>query len=269
MPPTARELIAGRALTSVRSDTTVREAIALMVDGDYSQAPVLDKREYVVGLFTERRLAQEVHQGTIGLILDMPVLQFMEARPIVVGPQRSIYEVARLLATVPAVIVAEDRRAIGIVTDYDLAKFLAEWSEGIALVEDIEKRLRSYIELVYPTPNELAAALFRAFGPDRRDPTTAIKSFAELTLRDHATLITTDENWPRFEPYFTSKRLFAHYMELVRPIRNQIAHFRESLTPGQVATLKNVQEWLQRAPRVEQSAGVVSTTMIMDGGPTN
>lgn len=254
MPMTVDDLIANRELTWVAQGTPVRDAVKLMVDRDYSQVPVIDSRGSVLGLFTERRLAQEANQGSITYVLDGPVEQFIERPPVVIGRTRSVYEVAALLSRVCGVVVAENHKAIGIITDYDIAAFLVQWSEGLALAEDIEKRLRGYIEHVFTTPHALNAALHAAFGHDRKDMSKPGKAYDELTLHDHGQFITSDDNWPRFEPYLQPKKLFTHYVELTRPIRNQIAHFRGTLTHEQLITLKNVPQWLERCPRVPTSA---------------
>lgn len=267
MPPTVREVIGNRGLVSVKADMTVREAIRLMVAGDYSQLPVLNGHGHVLGLFTERRLTQEVHQGTVSAIMDQPVRHFIDAPAKVVGPWRSIYDVASLLTETYAVVVIEDSQAIGIVTDYDIATFLVGWSRGISLVEDIEKRLRSYIEHILPTNEARDAAIYQVIGHDRRDKTKPAKPYDELTLYEYKQLIISDEYWPRFEPYLGPRDLLIGYIEIARPIRNQIAHFRGTLTPDQLAALRNVHSWLERRPPVPALAAVDPKGNTIGGEP--
>ena len=250
MPARVQELLGSRSLTWVSPDATVREAIEKMIHDDYSQVPVIGDDGHVLGMFTERRVSQEVRQGTIDDILDMPTSMFMERLATVIGYKRSVYEVAKMLANTDAVVVADHDIAVGIVTAYDVAAYLAAWSEGLALVEDIEKRLRGYIERVFTTKNVLNAALHQAFGHDHKTPTLPAKVYDDLTLREHAALIEAEANWPQFAPYLQPKSLFVKYMELARPIRNQLAHFRGQLTAEELGTLKNIQQWLERCPRV-------------------
>ena len=243
---TVGDLLADRPLAWVSSADSVRKAIDLMIDNDYSQLPVIMDNGRVVGWFTERRLAEEVSQDSIQHILDLPVGEFLDHEPVrVVGPHRNIYHVARLLEGALAIMVCDDGKAKGIITDYDVAAFLAEISRGISLVEDIEECLRDIIEFVFPTPEARNAALILAFGHDRKSPTLPAKAYDELTLREHGQLITADDNWPRFESYLQPKALFSRYMEVARPIRNQITHFRGALSPQQIKALNNVRGWLR------------------------
>lgn len=254
MAQTVGELIRGRGLEVVKVGTPVNQAVRLMVDRDYSQLPVVDERGRVVGLFTERRLAKAVMMGMGCDIVDMPVNQVMEEPGEIVHPDRSIFKVARLLADNYAVVVGLNGKPIGIVTDYDIAVFLSDWSHGIALVEDIEKRLRAYIERVFPTAQAREAALFKALGPSRDDPVKPAKAYHDLTLREHVQLIITKENWPCFEQYFQPKTVFTKFMNQAIPIRNQIAHFRGKLTQSDVAILEAARDFLAQCPKVPNDA---------------
>ena len=265
MPARVQELLGDRHLTYISPDASVREAIEKMVRDDYSQVPVIGDEGHVLGMFTERRVSQEVRQGTITHILDMPASMFMERLTPVIGYKRSVYEVAKMLADTDAVVVADHGIAMGIVTAYDVAAYLASWSEGWALIEDIEKRLRGYIKHVFTTKNALDAALHQAFGHDHQAPALPAKVYEDLTLHEHATLIKAEGNWPRFAAYFQDKTLFVKYMELARPIRNQLAHFRGQLTAEELVTLKNIQQWLESCPRVpDEQPAIVNAEKSVD-----
>lgn len=243
MDKTVGELLADRPLASVSSADLVRKAIDLMIDNDYSQLPVIEDNGRVVGWFTERRLAEEISQNSIQHILDLPVGEFLDREPVrVVGPHRNIYYVARLLEGAMAVMVCNDGKALGIVTDYDVAASLADMSRGMSLVEDIEQCLRDIIQFVFSTPQAREAAIVQAFNK-------VPKSYGELTLYEHHQLITSEKNWPRFEPYLQPKALFQQYMDVARPIRNQITHFRGAPSPQQIKALNNVRDWLRTRNR--------------------
>lgn len=243
-------LIRGRELVTVPSDTSIQAAVQRMVDGDFSQLPVVDERGRVVGLFTERKLTKAIMMGMGCDIVDSPVSQFMEHPVKTVSPSTPINDVARLLVDTYAVVVGHNYRPLGIVTDYDIAVYLSDWSRGIALVEDIESRLRGYIERVYPTANARDAAIHKALGHGKDDPILPVKRYEELTLAEHVQLIVAQENWPKFEPYFKPKVVFRKMLEPAVPIRNQIAHFRGKLTSWQIATLDTARDFLAHCPHV-------------------
>lgn len=252
MPKTVGELIVAQPpLASVTSRDPVRKAMLLMIDNNFSQLPVIGASGRVVGWFTQRRLVEEISQSSIQYILDLPAVQFLDRERVrVVGPHRNVYYAAKLLEDALAIMVCNDGKAIGIVTDYDVAAFFAETSRGMSLVEDIEQCLRDFIERVFPTPLAREAALIQAFGHDHKYPTQPSKAYDELTLHEHEQLITTENNWPRFEPYLQPKALFIQYMEVARPIRNQITHFRGTPSPQQIKALRNVRGWLHTRRRL-------------------
>lgn len=246
MPQQVAKLIEKQQLTSIKPSTRIRDAINSMVENDFSQLPVLDDSNKPVGMFTERKLMTLCDMSALDDVLDLPVAGFLELSPVSVPPDHGIYEVAKLLGRgdLGAVLVVESGEAKGIVTDFDIAGFLAAWSEGIALLEDIEKRLRACIEEVYKAPTSRDAAIFRAIGHDKSEPTKPAKQYDELTLHEYEQLMTYKEHWPKFQPLLESKRLFVTFMANVKPIRNQVAHFRGDLTQAQLKKLREVANWL-------------------------
>jgi hypothetical protein len=155
-----------------------------------------------------------------------------------------------VLAHTYAVIATEHDKPIGIVTVYDIAAYLADWSESMALVEDIETRLRGYIERVFPTSNALDAALYHAFNRHLQPGDRRFMTFDRLSLWEHVLLIETEPNWQHFEPYFRPKVTFHHFLEPVDEIRNQVVHFRGNLTALQLKTLREAARWLENRPHV-------------------
>lgn len=254
MPILVESLIRGKnAPTCVRVNTTVREAVRLMYANDFSQLPVLDNRGHVVGLFTDAALTQILSSNDPKIYLNDSVSKWKTRDAEVVGMKREIFDVAKHLAHARAVVVAQDdHKVVGIVTDYDIAVFMAEWSYGFTLVEDIEKKLRGYIVRVFP-PAKLTAALFKAFGTDKQDSTKPGRQYDDMSLHDHVQFITYKDNWPEFAPYFGEKQAFTDLMQEVIPIRNQIMHFRGKLTHTQMKDLEKALNWLRNCPHVPMS----------------
>lgn len=251
MPQTVEELIRGhRPLATVPYTATVREAVNVMVENGYNQVPVLDENGWVKGLFTQQALALAFRLDIASTFLDSPVDQFIERPGQVVGPTRSIFDVALLLQHQRVVVIGQQSKPIGIVTDHDIAVYLGEWAQGIALVEEIETRLRVYIERVLWTQNMLDAALICAFGQDPEHSSRPARKYDELGLGEHIQLVTEKDNWPKFEPYLKPKSVCESLLSAARPIRNQIAHFRGQLTHTQLQTLETARLWLARCPRV-------------------
>lgn len=259
MPRRVKDLIEMQKLEVVHESASVRVAVKLMFENDYSQLPVRDDEEKLVGLFTEQNFTSILYFDAASGVLDTTVREWMLTMPPTTNPKMSIYDIMPVLAQHYAVVVVEHEKPKGIVTDYDIAAFLAEWSEGIALVEDIETRLRVYIEKVLPTENGRQAALYRAFNKNREAGDPHIRTYDKLSFSEHVQLITTegkdekDNNWKCFEPYFSPKSTFRHLLEPVDEIRNQIAHFRGTLTSAQLKTLRTAARWLESRPHVPET----------------
>lgn len=252
MPKRVSDLIRGQGLAMVRTTATVREAVKLMFDHDFSQVPVVDERGNLAGLFTDRVLTQVFNFDATSGMLDSSVRDWMARRPPSVRPGESKYDIMPVLARTYAVVVTQHDKPIGIVTDFDIADFLAQWSEGIALVDDIETRLRAFIVRLFPTENAMRGALYHTFNKNLTPEDDRFRTYDKLSFRDHVLLIETKENWPRFEPYFAPKTTFHNYLEPVDAIRNQIAHFRGTLTPAQLKTLRAAAKWLESRPHVPE-----------------
>lgn len=258
MASTVGDLIKDHQLTVVTATATVEEALRLMDDGDYSQLPVIGEDGRAIGLFTEKQIATAVRMGLGCDILQAQVSRWMDAPVRIVSPHWRVNDVAGMFSDALAVIVGEHNELLGIVTQYDIAAYLAEWSKGIALVEDIEKQLRGFISRILPTGQAQSEALNQAFGAVKQDPNKPAVAYAEMTLQEHIQLIVTDGNWQRFEPYFHNKVEFRKVMDAARKVRNDVAHFRGKLTAGQLQTLKSALQWLRACTRVAESEATLS-----------
>lgn len=264
MPKRVHDLIEKQQLESVPSSASVRDAVKLMFKNTYSQLPVIDGDGNLIGLFSEQVFTRVFYFDIAVGFLDSSVSEWMDRTPHTVRAGQSIYDIMPVLATTYAVVMTDHDKPIGIVTDYDIAAFLAEWSEGIALVEDIETRLRAFIERIFRTQSALDAALVLAFNKNRQRENKPFRTYDKLSLAEHMLLIETDgnphSNWKLFEPYFRPKPTFHRILEPIDDIRNQIMHFRGKLTPSQLKTLRTAATWLESRPHVPEPAPTTETT---------
>ena len=239
-------------LATVHLDDSLREAVKVMYENGYGQVPVINERGRVEGMFTEHALTRAFHLGIASDLLDTPVSGFMENAGKVAGQSTSVFEVARLLSQQRAVVIGSNNVPIGIVTDHDIARYLAEWSEGVGLVEDIEERLRGYIERVFWTQDMLGVALRNSLGRG--------KDYSKLSLGDHIRFIIHEDNWAKFEPYLKPLSVFKGLLDNARAIRNKIAHLRGPLTRSELETLHTTVTWLASCPKVPKQLTPEVTT---------
>jgi len=244
-------------LVCVKKDTKVRDALTLMLDNDFSQLPVVDENNFLGGVVTEKSIIDlYYHLGDSVSLLDIDV-DHCQTKPITISSEADIFEALDLLQNTYAIIVVDQQKPVGILTDYDTTNFFRDLTEGLIMVQDIEVTLKQYIESVFSTEDALQDALIRSFKVDESDPSKPTEEYEFLSLGQLIQLITTKGNWENFEDYFQPKKVFFKLMDQVRRIRNQLAHFRGQLEPVQLNALKRAIEWLERRPKI-------STQNILD-----
>ena len=112
----------GPALVSVSLDTPTREALALITEYDISQLPVCDNDE-CVGLVAESTLMARIIEDPG--VLDKPVEMLMDAALPVVEGDTPMPVAGRLLTRQnPAVLVRVNGKLAGIITRFDMVRYL-------------------------------------------------------------------------------------------------------------------------------------------------
>ena len=123
----ARDMIARKdggapALVSVLPGTSVRDALALITEYDISQVPVCQGTECVGALAEATLMARIIEDPTV---LDRPVDALMDAGFPVLDAEQPMAAVGRLLTrSNGAVLVREAGELVGIVTRYDMVRYL-------------------------------------------------------------------------------------------------------------------------------------------------
>ena len=124
---TARDLVMRKdgnapALVTVSRDTKTREALSLITEYDISQLPVCDEGECVGWLAESTVMARIIEDPGV---LDRPIESFMDAPLPVIEADTPMSGIGRLLTKKsPAVLVRADGKLAGIVTRYDMVRYL-------------------------------------------------------------------------------------------------------------------------------------------------
>jgi len=245
-------------LVCIHKSDLVMEALDIMIQNDFTQLPVVDDDGNLMGLITENSIIETYRMiGESESILELPV-EHCQTKALTIEPEQDIFDALELLKTVYAIVVVDGPKPIGILTDYDTTNFFRNYSEGLILVQDVEVTLRQYIESIFPEKEQMDAALYRAFDADRRDPSRPGREYEELSFWNHVQLITQEDNWPKFEPYLGPLTVFRNFMEPVREVRNQLAHFRGQMDHTQKKSLDHALHWLASRPKVETEKETVS-----------
>ena len=233
----------------VNQSQTIREALTLMVEHDYSQLPVIDDDGKLRGLISTEEISHEYfHLGGAVSLLDLPVHQCL-AELITLTRDRDITEALDYLKDHYAIVVIETGKPVGILTNFDIARFFRDLTEDQLIVEDIETSLRQLVQSVCSDEVTLTGALIADFGEERERPGAARKDLDDLTFGELIRFIRHDKMWSSVESYLGPAELFGSFMEMVRQHRNQLFHFRGRLDTVQHSALLMAQRWLQTRPR--------------------
>jgi cystathionine beta-synthase len=109
------------ALISVAPETAVRQALGFITQNNVSQVPVVAEGD-CVGHLAESTLMAKVLEDT--KVLDQSVQHVMDAPLPVVDAHVDLPAVTRLLSRNPAVLVRRDGKLHGIVTRYDVMRYV-------------------------------------------------------------------------------------------------------------------------------------------------
>ncbi len=111
-------------LVAVGPDTLVREALDLITRHNVSQLPVLRDGDCVGSILESALMSRVIEDPTV---LDRPASGIMEAPFPVVEAQVQMAALGRLLTRQnPAVLVRRNGAVTGIVTRYDMVRYLAQ-----------------------------------------------------------------------------------------------------------------------------------------------
>ena len=242
----------------VTEGDTVRDALVQMVENDYSQLPIVDSKGNLSGLISEQSITRNYyHLDEQVSVLDLPVSSCRD-KAVTLPLDRDFFDVLDRLQAADAVVILDKREPIGILNHYDTANFFRNLTEGLILVEDIEVSLRQRIEDAFPDDEQRNKAVQKALHHYEQSMGQPVPAFEEMTFGDCINLVTNKSNWEHFDDQLGPRSLFSKYMEQVRDIRNQLAHFRGRMDAVQYDLLRRAREWLASRPRTEQYAATMA-----------
>lgn len=161
MPYTVQQLFDDResliSPTGITQTASLQDALNLMHKKQYSQLPIIDEENRLVG----ERIAYMVTNETIldalsNLGISPKKLRVSDAM-VRVRPYRLEDQLSDLLQelrdTNAVPIMAEKRVLVGVVTSYDTTEYFRRHAEDMMLIEQIEKKIKAYITLYFTNPN--------------------------------------------------------------------------------------------------------------------
>lgn len=284
------------SLVAISPNASLREAIDLMIENDFSQLPVVEGgRPYgIPGNFvTSDSIVRALRYfGT--KVNDLRVRDaLVQARTVSVD-EDLFSKIDDLLEAYAALVLSPDGTIAGIITNYDTTKYFRQRAEDMLLVEDIESTLKDYVRA--------------AFGGDENDPEGAIqcaidklsnfvdsirdtclknfkefcaskaisvsdedfktvigapfastsdRTFDDLTLNEYIQLARQKVAWQVLGIHFgISDKAFLEMLDGVRSTRNKLMHFRPDVTSVERDHLRFCADWFKNQPPLSAEEGV-------------
>lgn len=225
-------------LVTVRVDEDLYRAVSRLNDDDYSQAPVLDQRGHVVGMYSERGLSDFLDER--GESANIQLSQYkvdavMDPNPILVHPDQFIDTSVDWMVT-HAVIVGTREEPIGVLTIWDVWAHLNDFAEAFVLIYELESCLRNLITEIMGVDlaTELAQWKYR---DDRPTP----QALEEFTFSQYSDFLGRKQIWARLiERQFRNKGFVLEQLLTAAKLRNQIVHFRKMTTAAETDSLRKI-----------------------------
>lgn len=226
---------ANQALFKVTPNSTLGEAVTLMLSNSVSQLPVMPNERDVKGMVTwssiGSRLAMENKSEAI--------THYME-RHHELSADISIFSAIGVIVSHDYVLVRDSERKIsGIVTTSDLSILFHQLGEPFLLIGEIENHIRGLVDGKFPT-----TVLKEACDPgDTRREVTDVN---DLTFGEYVRLLEKPENWERLALPL-DRKIFIDQLVKVRDIRNDVMHFDpDPLGKDELDILRDFVQFLQR-----------------------
>lgn len=115
-----------RHVITVRPDTDILDAIALLLEKRVTGTPVVDKSGKLVGMLTEKDCLRLLAEGVGGDVPRGEVANFMTPNPETIPPDMDVYYAAGLFLkrNFRRFLVVEDGKLIGTITRFDLLRVI-------------------------------------------------------------------------------------------------------------------------------------------------
>jgi CBS domain-containing protein len=226
---------ANNAPVSTKPDSTLAQAITVMLSNDFSQLPVMTGPRELKGIISWKTIGSR-------LALKRPcehVREAMEPAQIV-SVDESLFDALAKIASHDYVLVqATDKTFSGIVTASDFNFQFQALAEPFLLVGEIENGVRGILHQKFSLDELLEA---KAPGDEGR----TIESPSDLNFGEYIRLIEPEQRWKKLRIEIDRVE-FLNRLNRVREIRNDVMHFDpDGLDPDDLVFLREFAQFLKR-----------------------
>jgi CBS domain-containing protein len=227
---------ANKTLTTVGQDDTLKKAVTMMLQNDYSQLPIMHGEREVKGMISWKSIASRYAIGG-----ECCKVQNCREDAQVVDGNGRLFDAIPTIVKHGYVLVrdSQNRKIMGIVTASDLSLQFQQLAEPFLLLREIELHIRQLLQdkVLSEDLDWLAAA-------DTTSPRP--NSISDLSFGGYIRLVQRPEVWERLALNIDQSSL-TKQLEDVRQIRNDVMHFDpDPMTTQQLDVLKNSSKFMQQ-----------------------
>ncbi len=227
---------ANKSLTTVGQDDTLKKAVTMMLQSDYSQLPIMHGEREVKGMISWKSIASRYAIGG-----ECCKVQHCREDAQVVDGNGTLFDAIPTIVKHGYVLVRnpQDRKITGIVTASDLSLQFQQLAEPFLLLREIELHIRQLLQdKVLPEDLDWLGSA----------DTTAPKpsSISDLSFGGYIRLVQRPQVWQRLALNIDQASL-TKQLEDVRQIRNDVMHFDpDPMTAKQLDVLQNASKFMQQ-----------------------
>jgi len=204
----------GKGLISVTRDTSLQEAITLMILNDFSQLPIYSNpKGEVDGMISWKSIGRSLGLGTKCLTVndckeDITILKY----------DTPLFEAVKDVLDKEVVLVRKkDKTISGIITTTDIGEEFISLAEPFLFIEQIENHLRRLLHEKF-SPEEIQV------NSKYEERTKEIKNLSDMTFGQYVRILEHPERFGKLGLNI-DRSLFVKQLEEVRLIRNDVMHF--------------------------------------------
>ncbi len=225
---------ANRVPVTVTANSSLREAITLMMLNNFSQLPVMNGSRQVAGVITWEKIGYGI---TNGLESEF-VKDYLHTDVVILDYETPLLDaVTRIIKNDFALVKRVDNTICGIVTIADISIQFINVTEPFLLLEQIENHVRQILDgkFLIQELREICK-----IGDEERQ----IEYIDDLNFGDYLRIIEKPEHWDRLK-LSIDRTYFIKHLDAVRQVRNDIMHFDpEGITMDQREELLKMAKFL-------------------------
>jgi CBS domain-containing protein len=224
---------ASSGVVSVSRDDSLARAQSLMLQGDYSQLPVLAGLRDLQGAISWESIAQaRMHRPEI-VLRDCIV-----AADVVNLNDDLLTHIPRITDNGYVFVKDTDKKIGGVITTADLsAQFLAV-AGPFLLIGEVERRLRRIAGNVFDLEQLKAVR-------DPGDLAREVRGVDDLTVGEYVRLFESKDRWEQLA-WDVDRKVFVESLTAFRDLRNEIMHFSPDPIESELLTkVRNLANWLK------------------------